>query len=157
MPVINVLLILLIFQWRIQRFFGNTVFSRVIQGRSLKGHNRELWTTIFSYKRIWMAWVWVIYYGKCNYYALFNSIRHSVREEFIQIKIKFIKIFSFSLIWDKNLGSHTGWPVAKPFWIRPCIFSWRISTFCTKKIAVLRKGKKPGKANSDYLTFPYNA
>ena len=113
-------------QWRIQRFFGNTIFNREIQGRSPKGHNRELWTTIFSYKHVWMAWVGVIYYGKCNYYALINCIRHCVRGEFIQIKIKFIKIFSFLLIWDKNLGSHTGWLVAKPLWIHPwqLPFSW---------------------------------
>ena len=106
-------------QWRIQRFFGNTVFGREIQGRSPKGHNCELWTTIFSYKYVWMAWVGVIYYRKCNYYALTNCIRHCVRGEFIQIKIKFIKSFSILLIWDKNMGSHTGWPVTKPLWIRP--------------------------------------
>ena len=40
--------------------------------------------------------------------ALINCIRHCVRREFIQIKIKFIRIFSFLLIWDENLGSHTG-------------------------------------------------
>ena len=112
----RIFVILDCFQWHIQRFFGNTIFSRRIQGRSPKGHNRELWTTIFSYKHVWMAWVGVIYYGKCNYYALINCIRHCVRGE---IKIKFIKIFSFLLIWDKNLGSHIGWPVAKPLWIRP--------------------------------------
>ena len=28
-------------------------------------------------------------------------------------------IFNFLLIWDKNLGSHTGWLVAKPLWICP--------------------------------------
>ena len=56
------------YQWRIQRFFGNAVLGRAIQGRSPKGHNCELWTTIFSYKHAWMAWVGVIYYGKCNYY-----------------------------------------------------------------------------------------
>ena len=54
--------------------------------------------TIFSYKHVFMAWVGVIYYGKCNYYALINCIRHCVRGEFIQIKIKFIKIFNFLLI-----------------------------------------------------------
>ena len=47
-----------------------------------------------------MAWVGVTYYGKYNYYVLINCIRHCVRGEFIQIKIKFIKIFSFSLTWD---------------------------------------------------------
>ena len=109
-------------QWRIQRFFGNTVFSRGIQGRSPKGHNHELWTTIFSYKHVWMAWVGVIYYGKCNYYALINCIRHCVRGEFIQIKIKFIKIFSSLLICDKNLGFHTSWLVAKPLWILPMVY-----------------------------------
>ena len=109
-----------LWQWRIQRFFGNTVFSRPIQGRSPKGHNRELSITIFSYKHAWTAWVGVIYYGKCNY-GFINCIRHCVRGEFIQIKIKFIKIFSFSLIWDKNLGSHTGWLVVKPLWIHPCM------------------------------------
>ena len=67
----------------------------------------------------WHGWG-VIYYGKCNYYALINCIRHCVRGE---IKIKFIKIFSFLLIWDKNLGSHTGWPVAKPLWICPCLWN----------------------------------
>ena len=115
-------------QWRIQRFFGNTVFSRGIQGRSLRGHNRELRTTIFSYKHVRMAWVGVIYYGKYNYYALINCIRHCVRWEFIQIKIKFIKIFSFLLIWDKNLESHTRWLVAKPLWIRPSAYvpGWRL-------------------------------
>ena len=112
-------------QWRIQRFFGNTVFNRVIQGRSPKWYNRELWTTVFSYKLVWMTWVGVIYYGKCNYYALINCIRHCVTGEFIQIKIEFIKIFSFLLIWNKNLGSHTGWPVAKPLWIRPWYYQWK--------------------------------
>ena len=100
----------------IQKFFGKTVFSRGIQGRSLKRHNRELWTTIFSYKHVWIAWVEATYYGKCNYYALINCIRHFVRGEFIQ---NYFKIFSFLLLWDKDLGSHTGWPVAKPLWIRP--------------------------------------
>ena len=80
-------------QWRIQRFFENTVFSRGFQGRSPKGHTREPWRIIFSYKHAWMAWV--IYYGKC--------IRHCVRGEFIQ---NYFNIFSFLLIWDKNLGSH---------------------------------------------------
>lgn len=31
------------------------------------------------------------------------------------------KIFSFLLIWDKNLSSHTSWQVAKPPWICPWI------------------------------------
>ena len=103
-------------QWCIQRFFENTVFSRGIQGLSPKGHNCELWTTIFSYKQVWMAWVEVTYYRKCNYYAFINCIRHFVRGEFIQ---NYLKIFSFLLIWDKNLGSHTGWSEAKPLWICP--------------------------------------
>ena len=34
------------YQWHIQRFFGNTVFSRGFQGRSPKGHNCELWRMI---------------------------------------------------------------------------------------------------------------
>ena len=72
-----------------------------------------------------MAWVGVIYYGKCNSYALINCIRHCVRGEFIHIKIKFTKIFSFLLIWEKNLGSCTSWPVAKPHWIHPCIYTAR--------------------------------
>ena len=58
-----------------------------------------------------------IYYWKRNYYVLINCIKHCVRGEFIQ---NYFKIFSFFLIWDKNLGSHTGWPVAKPLWIRRC-------------------------------------
>ena len=106
-------------QWRIQRFFGNTVFSRGIQGRSQKGHNCELWRIIFSYKPVWMAWVAVTYYRKSNYYALIYCIRHCVKGECIQIKIKFIKVSSFLIIWDKNLGFHNGLQVAKPLWIRP--------------------------------------
>ena len=46
-----------------------------------------------------------IYYGKRNYYVLINCIRHCSRGEFIQ---NYFKIFSFSLIWDKNLRSYTG-------------------------------------------------
>ena len=42
----------------------------------------------------------------CNY-----CFRHCVRVESIQ---NYFHIFSFSLIWDKNLGSHTDGPVAKP-------------------------------------------
>ena len=98
-------------------FFGNTIFSSGIQGRSPKGHNHELWRTFFSYKHVWMAWAGVIYHGKCNYCALLNCIRDCVRREFIQ---NYFKIFSFLLIWGKNLGSHTGWPVAKPLWIGRC-------------------------------------
>ena len=54
---------------------------------------------------VWMAWVGVIYYGKCNDYVLTNCIRHSIRGEFIQ---NHLKIFGFLLSWDKNLGSRTG-------------------------------------------------
>ena len=63
-----------------------------------------------------------IYYRKRNYYVLINCIRHCVGGEFIQ---DYFKIFSFLLIWDKNLGSHTSWPVAKPLWIHP----WSIKPF----------------------------
>ena len=99
-----------------QRFFGNTIFSWGFWGRSPKGHNRELWRMIFSCKHVWMAWVGVFYYGKCNYYVPINCTRHCVREEFIP---NYFRIFSFLLTWDKNLGSHTGWLVAKPLWIHP--------------------------------------
>ena len=90
--------------WRIQRFLGNTVFSRGFWGKIPKLHNRELWRIIFSYKHVWMAWVGVIYYGKWNYYELMNCIRHWFGEDFIQ---NYFKIFHFSIIWDKKLGSHT--------------------------------------------------
>ena len=110
--------------------FWEYLFSRGIQGRIPKGHNRELWTTIFSYKHVWMACVGVISYRKCNYYALINCIRHCIRRE---IKIKFIKIFSFLLIWDKSLGSHTGWPVAKSLWISP----WTIMNYAKKSSFLL--------------------
>ena len=86
------------------------------QSRSPKGHNRELWGIIFSYKHVWMARVEVIYYGKCNYYVLINCIRHCVMGKFIQ---NYFKILIFLLIWDKNLGSHTGWPVTKPLLYMP--------------------------------------
>ena len=79
-------------------------------GRITKGHNRELWIIIFSYKHVWMAWVGVIYYGKWNYYELINCIRHCFREEFIQ---NYFKIFNFSLIWGKELESHTGLTCSK--------------------------------------------
>ena len=104
-------------QWHIQIFFGKNVFSRRFQSKTPKGHNCELWRIIFSWKYLWMAWVGVRYYGKCNYYVLFNCIRHCVRREFIQ---NYFKVFSFLFIWDKNLGSHASWPVAKPLWIHPC-------------------------------------
>ena len=52
-----------------------------------------------------MAWVGVIYHGKCNYYVLINCIKHCVRGEFIQ---NCFKIFSLLLIWDKELGFQTG-------------------------------------------------
>ena len=57
----------------------------------------------FHYKHISMAWVGVIYFEKCNNYVLITCIRHCVRGESIQ---NYFKIFSFLLIWDKNLGSH---------------------------------------------------
>ena len=66
---------------------------------------------------LWIASAGVIYHGKCNYYVLINCARHSVRRKSIQ---NHFKIFNFLLIWDKNLWSRTGWPVAKPFWIRLC-------------------------------------
>ena len=92
-------------QWRIQRHLGNTVLSRGFWGRIPKVHNRELWRIIFSYEHVWMEWAGVIYYGKWNYYKLINCIRHCLRDEFIQ---NYFKIFNFSLIWGKKLGSHTG-------------------------------------------------
>ena len=101
-------------QWWIQRSLGNTVVSREFQDRSPNGHNPELWRLIFSYKHVWMAWVKVIYYEKCNYYVLSNCNRHCVRGEFIQ---NYFKIFNFLLIWDKNSRSHIDWAVKKPFWI----------------------------------------
>ena len=52
-----------------------------------------------------MAWAGVIYYGEWNYYELTNCIRHCFREELIQ---NYFKVFIFSLIWGKKLGSHTG-------------------------------------------------
>ena len=75
-------------------------------------------------KHVWMVWVEVTYYGKYNYYALIYCIRHFVRGEFIQ---NYFIIFNFLLIWDKNLGSHTGWLVAKPLWICPWGFKLSIS------------------------------
>ena len=114
-------------QWRMEF----PIFSREIQGRSPKGHNCELWTTIFIYKHLWMPRVGVIYYGKCNYYALINCIRHNrLKGDFIHITIKFVKIFTFLLIWGNNLGSHTGWLVANPLWIRPWSF-WFIWEYCS--------------------------
>ena len=95
-------------RWHIQSFFGNTVFSRGFRGRNTKGYNRELWRIILSYKRVWIAWVGVFYYGEYNTYL---SVGEFIRSYF--------KNFSFLLIWDKNFGSHTGWPVAKPLWIHP--------------------------------------
>ena len=58
-----------------------------------------------------MAWVGVIYYGKCDYSILINCILHFVRGKFNQ---NYFKIFTFFLIWDKNFGSLTGLPIAKP-------------------------------------------
>ena len=97
-------------QWHILRFFWNTIFSRKFQDNSPKGYNHESWRIIFSYKHVWMAWIGVIYFGKCNYSVLIKCIRHCVRRKFIQ---NHFKIFSLLLILDKNLGSHTSWLVAK--------------------------------------------
>ena len=110
---------------------GNTLSSRGFWGRIPKGHNREPWRIIFSYKHVWMAWVGVIYYGKRSYYELINCIRHCFREEFIQ---KFFKIFNFSLIrsWD----SLAGWPVAKPLCIRPCNQTTTIRNFASKSTSL---------------------
>ena len=110
-------------RWRTQGFRRNTFFSRGFRGRSPKGHNRQLWRIIFSYKHIWMVRVGVFYHGKCNYYVLINCIRHishCLRGEFIH---NCFKIFNSLLIWDKNLGSHTGCPVAK----RLLNSSWYVS------------------------------
>ena len=105
------------------KMIGKVTYPEIFwQGRSPKGHIYNLWRLIFSYKRLWMAWVWVLYFGKCSYYILISCIRHSIREEFIQ---SCFKIFSFLLIWDKNLGSHTGWLVAKPLWI--CSWGYRFT------------------------------
>ena len=65
-----------------------------------------------------MANVGVVYYGKCNYCLLINCFRLCGWGELIQ---NYFKIFSFWLIWDKNLGSSTSWTVAKPLCIRRCI------------------------------------
>ena len=62
--------------------------------------------------------VGVVYYGECNYYLLINCLRLCGWGELIQ---NYLKIFSFWLIWDKNLGSSTSWTVAKHFRIRRCI------------------------------------
>ena len=100
-------------QWRIQRFFGNTVYSRGFWGKSPKGHNSELWRIISSYKHVWMTWVGVIYYGKCNYYVLIDCIWHCVRGKFIQ---NYFDFSNFLLIWCKNLESHIGWPNSHTGW-----------------------------------------
>ena len=55
--------------------FGNTVFSRRFWDRSPKGHNRELWRIIFSYKHVWMAWVGFVYHG--NEFNLFYIVNKS--------------------------------------------------------------------------------
>ena len=94
-------------------------------GRSPKGHNGELWRIIFCYKHVWIAWVGVVYYEKCNYYVLIDCIRHRVWGELIQ---NYFKIFNFLLIWDKNFGFYTGWSVAKPLWI--CSWSEWNQNFC---------------------------
>ena len=54
-------------------------------------------------------------------YVLINFIRHCVRGKSIQ---NYFKFFIFFLIWMKNLGSHTNWPVAKPLWIRSWLHSF---------------------------------
>ena len=63
-----------------------------------------------------MAWVGVIYYGKCDYSILINCILHCVKGKFNQ---NYFKIFTFLLIWVKNFGSLTGLPIAKPLSLRP--------------------------------------
>ena len=73
--------------------YGNNVFSRGVQDRSPRGLNRM------------DTWIKVNYHRQCTYYVLINCIRHCVKREFIQ---NYFKTFSFLLIWDKNLGSHTG-------------------------------------------------
>ena len=92
-------------------FFGNIDFSKGFTGRGPKRHNSELWRIIFSNKHVWMALVGVIYYGKC-YYQLFQTL--CSKESSFKIARRFLVL----LIWDKNLGSHNGWPPAKPLWIR---------------------------------------
>ena len=106
-------------QWCIQNFFGNTVFSRGFWGRSPKWHNRDFGRIIFSYKLVWIAWIGIVYYVKSDNYVLIKCIRHCARGDFIQYHFKF---FSFLLIWDKNLRSHTGWPVAASHWTTPACF-----------------------------------
>ena len=91
-------------------------FQQGILGRSPKGHNCDLWRIIFSYKHVWITRIGIIYYGKCNCYVLIKCIRHCVKGELIH---NYFKTFNFLLIWDKNLGSQTSWPVAKPLWIIP--------------------------------------
>ena len=91
-------------------------FQQGILGRSPKGHNCDLWRIIFSYKHVWITRIGIIYYGKCNCYVLIKCIRHCVKGELIH---NYFKTFNFLLIWDKNLGSQTSWPVAKALWIIP--------------------------------------
>ena len=50
-----------------------------------------------------MTWAGVIYYGKWNYYELISCIRRFFKENFFQ---NYFKIFNFSLIGGKKLGSH---------------------------------------------------
>ena len=66
-----------------------------------------------------MTWEWVIYYGKYTYYVLINCIKNCVRRQFIQ---NYLKIFNILLVLDKNLGSHTSWPLAKLLWIRSSVY-----------------------------------
>ena len=59
-----------------------------------------------------------------------NCIKHCVRREFIQNSLK---IFSFFLVWVKNLESHTSWTVAKRLRIRHCLLE--CSTICNLKLS----------------------
>ena len=43
-------------------------------------------------------------------------IRHCVRGDLIQ---NYFNILNFLLAWNNNLGSNSGWPVAKSLWIPP--------------------------------------
>ena len=55
-------------------FFGNTFLSEGILGQEPKRTQSLTRITIFSYEHVWIAWVGIIYYGKCNYYVLINFI-----------------------------------------------------------------------------------
>ena len=89
-------------QWRIQKFFGNTVFSRGFWSEQ-EPKRTQLWTlkNYFSYKHVWTAWVGLIYYGKCSYYVFTNRIRHCVWREFIQNYFKIFNFYKFGVkVWD---------------------------------------------------------